>query len=225
MNCKKDCKKLNIKNFIMGRWFPLILALLIIGLILTVGFLFGFRITYAPELKNDWEAISGVAAWGGIIVSIASAVASFMAVWYAIRVADKQNKVTLFEKRYDVYSMLKRCTSFSESIKDNQDNINVRYLFIVSFSFHPVIEDKSEKAIHIECTKYAMQLKSALDRASFLFDYDTAYYCRPVVYELFRLLYSTNCDKKEQIKKYQVCVQTMEKNLLPRIESDLSLKK
>ena len=79
----------------MGRWFPLILALLIIGLIFTVGFLFGFRITYAPELKNDWDAISGVAAWGGIIVSIASAVASFMAVWYAIRVADKQNKVTL----------------------------------------------------------------------------------------------------------------------------------
>ena len=56
----------------MGRWFPLILALLIIGLIFTVGFLFGFRIKYAPELKNDWDAISGVAAWVGIVVSIAS---------------------------------------------------------------------------------------------------------------------------------------------------------
>lgn len=214
-----------MKNFIKGRWFPFLLLLVGLVFVLLVGFLLGFRITYAPALENSWEAISGVAAWVGIVVSILSAIASFMAVWYAIRVADKQNKVTLFEKRYDVYSMLKRCTSFSESIKDNQDNINVRYLFIVSFSFHPVIEDKSEKAIHIECTKYAMQLKSALDRASFLFDYDTSYYCRPVVYELFRLLYSTNCDKKEQIKKYQVCVQTMEKNLLPRIESDLSLKK
>ena len=141
MNCKKDCKKLNIKNFIMGRWFPLILALLIIGLILTVGFLFGFRITYAPELKNDWEAISGVAAWGGIIVSIASAVASFMAVWYAIRVADKQNQIAMFEKKYELYALVHYCEIFADMAKKAKSREDIKEAFLAAFSDIKIAED------------------------------------------------------------------------------------
>ena len=133
MDCKKDCKKLNIKNFIMGRWFPLILALLIIGLIFTVGFLFGFRITYAPELKNDWEAISGVATWAEVIVAIISVIASVMAVWYAIQVpqkiAERQDRIALFEKRCECYTIVQSLLVCASQLMDARTNKGVQVAF------------------------------------------------------------------------------------------------
>ena len=96
-----------LKQFIKSRWFPLVAVSVVMLVVVVAGFLFGFRITYAPELENSWEAISAVAAWVGIIVSVASAVASFMAVWYAIQVpkkiVDRQDKIALFEKRYESF--------------------------------------------------------------------------------------------------------------------------
>ena len=51
-----------LKKFIKGRWFPLSVAV-VIALIVIIGMvLFGWRITYAPELENSWEATSAVAS-------------------------------------------------------------------------------------------------------------------------------------------------------------------
>lgn len=97
-----------MKKFLKGRWFPLSVAIVAVLVIASILFFFGFRITYAPELENSWDAISAVAAWGGVIVAVAGVTASFLAVWFAIRVpqkiAEQQNKIALFEKRYQVYT-------------------------------------------------------------------------------------------------------------------------
>ena len=113
-NAKRQDKLIKeLKQFRKTKWFPLAVAGVILLVIVVAGFFFGFRITYAPELENSWEAISAVAAWVGIIVSVASAVASFMAVWYAIQVpkkiADRQDKIALFEKRYESFSFFEEC--------------------------------------------------------------------------------------------------------------------
>lgn len=92
-----------MKNFIKGRWFPLAVALSILALAVVVGFLFGFRITYAPELENSWETVSAVASIIGSIGTIA-------AVWFAVLSSNMQNRlsqnqqeqntgVSLYEKR------------------------------------------------------------------------------------------------------------------------------
>lgn len=65
----------------------------------------GWRITYNPELENswNWDAVSAIAAWAGVA-------ASAVAIWYAVRVpkkiADRQDKIALFERRYDCYSLI-----------------------------------------------------------------------------------------------------------------------
>lgn len=68
---------------------------------------FGFRITYAPELENSWDAISAFAAWAGVIVSIIAVGVSGLAIYYAIQVpkkiADRQDKITLFDKRMSCF--------------------------------------------------------------------------------------------------------------------------
>ena len=100
-----------MRKFVAGRWFPLALVLLIIGLILTSGFLFGFRITYAPDLNNHWDAISGVAAWVGTIGTVG---AIFAAIW----VADRQNKIALFEKRYENYIIIQKLLACALQLED-----------------------------------------------------------------------------------------------------------
>lgn len=107
-----------MKDLTRKRWFVFLLgiliaviALLIFGLILYCN---GYRIVYPERFETSWDAVSGFAAWFGVLVSTASAVASFMAVWYAVRVADKQNQIALFEKRQEIFNMAFSCRTFAE---------------------------------------------------------------------------------------------------------------
>lgn len=222
-----------MKRFIKGRWFPLAVAGVCVLAFVLILFCLGFRITYAPKLENSWEAVSAVASWVQVIISILGVIASFVAIWFAIQVpkkiADRQDKIVLFEKRWEVYNIFLCCQTFSQSIS-NEDEKNsewdikrVRMLFIVAFSSYPVIEDTSEKALFVECTKYSIRAKKTFDTASFLFSCDVSKYTRPVSSALFALLYKS--ENSEQIKRYckqyQTDVQNMEKKLLPEIKKEL----
>lgn len=100
-------------KFIKGRWFPLVVALAIVGIISVILICLGFKITYAPEMENNWDAVSAVAACMGVF-------ASFVAIWFAIRVpkkiAEAQNKIALFEKRHDAYSSILSLEVFANSL-------------------------------------------------------------------------------------------------------------
>ena len=93
--------------------------------------LFGWRFTYAPELETSWDAISAVAAWVGVI-------ASFIAIWFAIqipkKIADRQDKIALFEKRYDCFLFFERCHRLYIIIEEKECSLEelrraVLYLF------------------------------------------------------------------------------------------------
>lgn len=118
-----------MKKLIKWKWFPMVAVIAAFAVVVLVMALLGFRITYAPDLENSWEAISAVAAWAGVITSIAAVGASFAAVWFAIRVpkeiAEQQNKIALFEKKYSVYSSLLLIKNFSGLINNDcfKDNI------------------------------------------------------------------------------------------------------
>ena len=133
--------KERLKTFIKGRWFPLVVALLVLITGIGVAFCCGFRITYAPELENSWEAISAVASWAGIIVSIASAVAAFMAVWYAIQVADKQNQIAMFEKKYELYALVHYCEIFADMAKKAKSREDIKEAFLAAFSDIKIAEN------------------------------------------------------------------------------------
>lgn len=72
-------------------------------IVVVVGLLLGFKITYAPHLENDWDAISAVAGWAGAVVS---AVALIFAIRIPKIIAAQQDKIALFEKRNELYSKL-----------------------------------------------------------------------------------------------------------------------
>lgn len=76
-----------MKNFIKGRWFPLLLAILMVAVAAFVMALFGWRVTYAPELETSWACVSAIA-------SLIGAVGTVAAVWFAVLSSDKQNKLS-----------------------------------------------------------------------------------------------------------------------------------
>lgn len=84
--------------------------------------LLGFRITYNPDLNICWEAISALASCAAVVVS---AIAIYYAIQIPLKVADEQNKIALFEKRYEVVVTVEKM--FSEV-----DNINRRMSIIFS---------------------------------------------------------------------------------------------
>lgn len=65
-----------MKRILKSAMFWVIVGELAIALIM---WLMGFRITYAPELDNNWDAISAIADWAGVIVG--TIIIPLLALW------------------------------------------------------------------------------------------------------------------------------------------------
>lgn len=186
-----------MKKFIKGRWFPFSLLLAGLVVVLLVGLWRGFRITYSPTLENSWSAISGVADWVGVIISILSAIASFMAVWYAIRVADKQNQITLFEKKYELFEIVFNCKIFSDSIKDVKNNIDVRMTFLAALCYNSIDGSKITDTAFVLVEQIAVLQK--LKQISFLYENTDVLDKSPQLIDaLSELMAGCHDDDKEQ---------------------------
>ena len=103
-------------------------------IVVVVGLLLGFKITYAPHLENDWDAISACAGWASVIVA-------GLAIYYAIQVpkkiAEDQNKIALFEKRYAVYEVLNNCVAYAHMLERfNESGSEWNIWFSISFGDH-----------------------------------------------------------------------------------------
>lgn len=165
------------------------------------------------------------------ILSILSVGLSGIAILVAIivprQIAKHQNKIAVFEKRYAVYETLDHCISFAQSLKKGKLDIEeIRQLFIVCFSCQANVADPSPKAVHIECTKYAVNTRNILYSAKFIFCCNIEVYVQPIIETMFKLIYKTEESEKEEVsRKYIAEVQKMERELLPQIERELSVNK
>lgn len=121
-----------MKKFVKGRWFPLMVA----GVTLLVAFFLGFRITYAPELENSWEAISAVASWASVAVS---AIAVWAAVQIPQKIAEQQNKIALVNSRLEILDKIEEIASnismiHNMSIRKNYRINSDNLLSLLSFA-------------------------------------------------------------------------------------------
>lgn len=124
--------------------------------------LFGFKITYAPALENNWNAISAVAAWAAVIVSIG-------AIYYAIRVpkkiAEEQNKIALFEKRFASYQALQRYDAFAIQLKEVEDSTYYKQFVVYNFYDNPNATFSVKEAIW-----RIYEVSAPLHQITYLFD-------------------------------------------------------
>ena len=158
-----------MKNEKRFRFKPLPCFILIEVILVLILFLCGFRITYSPSLENSWNAISAVASWASVFVS-------GLAIYYAIqvpkRIAEDQNKITLFEKRYEVYKTLTDCFAFAFMLEntDVPDNQCLEIFHIV-FNENARLNDNTTKLDRMR--NYA-EVQNKLKMADHLFGTDIA---------------------------------------------------
>lgn len=137
---KKIKKFLNWK--MTANWVLLAFAIVII-----VFAAFGWKIAYTPQLENDWDAVAACGSW-------VSAIISGVAIWFAVsepkRIANEQNKIALFEKRFESYSVFLKYTSFAGSIRQTENCDQLRQAFAFNFLDSGVNPDIKELILIIK---------------------------------------------------------------------------
>lgn len=207
-------------KFIKGRWFPSLVLLVALAFVLLEGFLLGFRITYAPALENSWEAISAVASWSGVA-------ASFAAVWYAVRVADKQNRIALFEKRYELFEIILNSQILSNALKNAKNNLDVRMTFFVTFCYNSIDnnqipDDTVISAKHIVIIQKLKQIPFLFENVG---DLDGVPELISTLSDLVTSYRDNESDFQEKIQKFSDYINSEKyKKLMNAMQKELSLK-
>lgn len=158
-----------MKKFIEGRWFPLIVAVIAAVIAALIMTLFGWKLTYAPDLENSWDAVSAFAAWVGVIMSfLAILVAGYVALKQIeisriqADISDKQNKIALFDKRFSVYETARKCVHTANRISEIAKNLDDVYdIFYVEFigqqSLNPADIENKNTALFFDITDVLLQ--------------------------------------------------------------------
>lgn len=192
-----------MKNFVKGRWFPLTAAILIVAAVALIMALFGWRITYAPELENSWDAIS-------VVVSLVGAVGTVAAVFSAIYVANRQNRIALFEKRYKVYNEICNCGTFSYALTLANSKEDISMIFLTGFEGKDLINDitlsgNSVEKMRLHCNAVirSRELLVTLKESKFLFTQDPWFfqYIESVAEKLMLLLTPLSMDDADLSKR------------------------
>ena len=208
----------------------------IIGVLAVVAVIFefvlylkGFRFVYPEQFENSWNAVSGIAAWAGVVASALSAIASFLAIIFAVRVADKQNKIELFEKKYEIYEIAFSCDPFSKQILNAKNNIDIQLNFYVAFCY-AVLDDNKAKDRTFLIAKY-LSMAHRLNQVIFLFKDREILVRMP---ELIRMIDSVisvsfketdDPDLPNRIQKFVNYIDSEDyKKLIDAMQKELSLK-
>ena len=208
-----------MKELIKKRWFLVtfgILAIISILAIVVISFwgvlyLKGFRFVYPEQFENSWNAVSGIAAWAGVVVSVISVLASSLAIVFAVRVADKQNKIELLDRRLNCYNELAKHIDFAVSLKKCKDKKEVVQYFKHFFEL-PINIDLSALP-----PDFVKENKNALYQFPFIFHGITRFEIYDV-YESFLILVKAllqeNSDFEDAKQKYiQIVLGFSEKHI------------
>ena len=118
-----------IKRFLIGKLVANWVWIFIMVLIALFA-MFGWRITFNPKLENSWNAISAIGNW-------AAAIISGIAIWFAVaapkQIAAQQNKIALFEKRFESYSVFLKYISFAASLSGISSSDYLKNAFKFNF--------------------------------------------------------------------------------------------
>lgn len=219
---KMKGKILEINNRpIKAGWVITIAAASILLVLIT--FFLGFRITYSPNLENSWDAISAFAAWAGVGASLG-------AIWAAIqipkKIAEEQNKITLFEKRYTFYETLYKCMDAVDMLKKVDNNEVAQRYVIITF-----LEDAT-KGLHgadyqTELSLTIQKMMRIFEQGEFLFEFETQLYVKALGRSLSYCLRGNfeSEDYRKVLSATEGLVKDIRKDLVPRIKEALKLEK
>lgn len=209
-----------MKNYLQKKYSVLLCGVIVIGFLVFL-YLKGFRITYAPELENSWEAISAFASWTGVI---ASAVAILVAIQIPKVIADRQDRITLFEKRFEVYDIIRRSAGFARMIQNSLTHEEIQLYFIVSFG-NEMAKGNYRETLDSDCIRLLHQAIHIMRKGAFLFEFDFKEDLDKLSDSLLRIvsIQENHCNFGKTCTEYMTLAAKIEETMIPQIESVLKL--
>lgn len=169
-------------------------------------------------------------------ISFISVLVSGIAILFAVRVSNKQNKINLFEKRYKIYDEIQRCNNFSNIIELAKEKEDIKILFLSAFNENVLFnETKLNENDNIYINKQINvrldNLINALEQSEFLFKESPYIYehIRKICKNLLILTYSSEINdkpfekQKEEFKKLMNC--EMYDKIISTMKKELNLSK
>lgn len=207
-----------MKKIIIKKMIPLLIVLIVP----TIMFGLGFKITYNPKLENNWEAISACAGWGAVL---ASAISILIATAVPGKIANSQNKIALFEKRYSVYIQLQKCISFEKDLRVNIGNIGPKTVNLLFSNVFIGNAKDSEINPQYKINILLNDVCNKIRQAEFLFDKKSSDEIVLLSNALLKLLAPTNSeyDVEESIAAYVNQATIINDQILPKIQEQLKL--
>lgn len=170
--------------------------------------------------------------WLAIGMSFISIVVSCAAIWVAVhipgKIADRQDQIELFEKRYAFYNCLIKCDTFRAAVENSHDIEEIKLCFLLVFGEKQIFEG-NQKILEREKIMYLHQAKNILRQGMFLFDFETEKWVRPLIKTLVTII--TLDDHYDQasvvLKKceYQRTVIDIEEHLIDQVRQTLKLQR
>lgn len=143
----------------------------------------------------------GLVEYLAIVISAISVVVSGIAILFAIRVADKQNKISLFEKRYEIY---KQCVKYyalaiQVGVAKNRAEIQRAWLDIDRSIWNESMIDNTKKIF-----SKTEEARFKMSQARYLFNEEIGRNVDDFMTLLIEVVYLSLFDnKKSEMKKYQ----------------------
>ena len=204
---------------------PVMWIAFLVVLLVVIMYTLGFRITYSPELENNWDAISACAGWAAVFVAgIGSVVSVYFAIQVPKKIAEEQNRISLFEKRFEVYKVLTDCFAFAYMLEktDIPDN-KCREVFHVTFNDNAKLD---HEITWLEQMRTYSDVQNKLKMAEHLFGLEIGEEVALLLADLL-LLIQTEKDLANEKKRQLVFIEQsnkVEKECVPKIKELLSLK-
>ena len=151
---------------------------------------------------------------------------SVAAICFAVKVADKQNKITLFEKRYDIYNIFNKCIIFAKMLENLHTSKDViegyKTLFLDKRSPENSTDNNARnehRIVMIRKVESCFYLFPGLDQGNFI----------SIFQELDALMGACLLnidaeDLKKKIRLYSNLVKTNSQSLLAAFDSYLMMK-
>lgn len=162
--------------------------------------------------------------WVDYLAIFAPFVLSIVAVWVSISTARRQNKIALFEKRFEFLTTLKKCIDFSNGINNVDNSYALQVIFVVAFD-NEVISDVGKDAIYRSAICLYNKIETIFSQGAFLFNFDF----KKVTHELAELLIELLAMKFDDenfdacLLEYKEISKHVKDELIPQVEQVLKL--
>lgn len=218
-----------MKKIIKGKWIFGAIVVVMVFFLLVFLYCKGFRITYAPALENSWDAISAFAAWAGVALSFAT---MMVAIQIPKIIADRQDKIALFEKRMECFTTLQNIFAFARQISDAKQIIDIQAAIKIYFGEAALFTEKQNYTWYIITLK---RQEPKIVEGLFLFPKYNEKIIQDVLINIIELSVLVAVETKEEAQqpisdivqacKEKICnvCSNLETTLVPLMEKELQL--